>query len=956
MKKIINLFLITILLLLTCSASTFAQILVPEGNVAFVIASADDKTPTLTNREKVVSDKLKALGYSDITYVGSDKVAKSDLSKARFIIATEKQTMDAATVNSLIESGKGIALLYNAGNVVGGSWESRAIGGRYGVSAVGYIQVENGKAFLEGYGSDVSFQIQSASSAYYISEKYPSDWTVIGTNTRNPNFKTTFYKEHASGGKGVIFTYEPQYYTWSGESTFARIIEWIAMPSLRKGVTVPEGDVAFVITNPSDVTLPVGLTDREKAVKDQLESLGYTITYVSFSRLEISDLSKARFIIGVEYPSLGIITINSLIESGKGVALLYNAGSVAGGSWGSGGGRLQVENGKAFLEGYGSGISFEVSSSAYYISEKYPPDWIVIGTNTGNPNYKTAFYKKHASGGKGVIFTYYPQNYTWRGKSTFARIIEWIAMLSLRKGVTVPEGNVAFVITNPDDVTLPVGLTDREKAVKNQLESLGYIITYVSFSRLEISDLSKARFVIGVEYPSLGANTINSLIASGKGIALLYNAGNVVGGSWESRAIGGRYGVSAVGYIQVENGKAFLEGYGSDVSFQIQSASSAYYISEKYPSDWTVIGRNTKDVSCKTALYREHDSGGRGALFTYDPQYYTTEGNEILAKIAEWASGGLPIGKPTSKPSFTLSLATGLNFISLPMKPDIPYTARTFAERLGATLVIRYDAPSQEFVPFVPEASETDGFVIEGGQGYIVNVLEEKQVTFRGTVWTNTPPASPKQAPEKENAIWAFAVAGFVSTESDLKEPFSELRVIVKNQRTGQLSQCTLTGDMGEFATAFVHLSRKSVVRAGDMLEITVTNSRGQFLSAPVVREVSKIDLAKATVVANLRLGEIIPSQSQLFQNYPNPFNPETWIPFQLASSYEVTIRIYNVAGQLVRMLNLGQKTAGGYLDKNRAAYWDGRNELSEKVSSGVYFYSIEAGNFRSTRKLVVAK
>ncbi|HIE29646.1 TPA: hypothetical protein EYP66_20440, partial [Candidatus Poribacteria bacterium] len=132
MKKIINLFLITILLLLTCSASTFAQILVPEGNVAFVIASADDKTPTLTNREKVVSDKLKALGYSDITYVGSDKVAKSDLSKARFIIATEKQTMDAATVNSLIESGKGIALLYNAGNVVGGSWESRAIGGRYG--------------------------------------------------------------------------------------------------------------------------------------------------------------------------------------------------------------------------------------------------------------------------------------------------------------------------------------------------------------------------------------------------------------------------------------------------------------------------------------------------------------------------------------------------------------------------------------------------------------------------------------------------------------------------------------------------------------------------------------------------------------------------------------------------------------------------------------------------------
>jgi len=291
------------------------------------------------------------------------------------------------------------------------------------------------------------------------------------------------------------------------------------------------------------------------------------------------------------------------------------------------------------------------------------------------------------------------------------------------------------------------------------------------------------------------------------------------------------------------------------------------------------------------------------------------------------------------------------------MKPDVPYTARTFAEKLDSTLVIRYDAPSQEFVPFVPEASKTDGFVIEGGQGYIVNVLEEKQVTFRGTVWTNTPPASPKQIPDKENTIWAFAVAGFVSTESDLSEPFSELRVTVKNQRTGQLSQCVLTDDMGEFAIAFVDMSRKSVVvEAGDMLEITVTNSREQLVSAPVVREVSKIDLAKATIVVNLRLGEAIPSQSQLFQNYPNPFNPETWIPFQLAESAEVTIRIYNVAGQLVRVLNLGQKAAGWYLDKDRAAYWDGRNEYNERISSGVYFYSIEAGNFRATRKLVVAK
>jgi len=345
--------------------------------------------------------------------------------------------------------------------------------------------------------------------------------------------------------------------------------------------------------------------------------------------------------------------------------------------------------------------------------------------------------------------------------------------------------------------------------------------------------------------------------------------------------------------------------------------------------------------------------------------YYWRVKSANSAGASDWSE--VRAFRVISGPSFTLSLATGLNFISLPMKPDVPYTARAFAEKLGSTLVIRYDAPSQEFLPFVPEVSETDGFVIEGGQGYIVNVLEEKQVTFTGTVWSNTPPASIKQAPDKDNPIWAFAVAGLVSdkarrrkpsygTEPNLKENFSELRVTVKNQRTGQFSQCALTDDMGEFAVAFVDMNRKSVVKVGDMLEITVRNSRGQLVSVPVVFEVRKIDLAKATVVANLRLGEAIPSQSQLFQNYPNPFNPETWIPFQLAESAEVTIRIYNVAGQLVRAINLGQKTAGRYLDKKRATYWDGRNAHDEKISSGVYFYSINAGDFRATRRLVVAK
>ena len=93
---------------------------------------------------------------------------------------------------------------------------------------------------------------------------------------------------------------------------------------------------------------------------------------------------------------------------------------------------------------------------------------------------------------------------------------------------------------------------------------------------------------------------------------------------------------------------------------------------------------------------------------------------------------------------------------------------------------------------------------------------------------------------------------------------------------------------------------------------------------------------------------------TNLLQNHPNPFNPETWIPFQLSEANNVTIRIHNAVGHLVRTLDLGYKTSGPYVSRDRAAYWDGRNESGESVSSGIYFYLMEAGSFRAVRKMIV--
>ena len=103
-------------------------------------------------------------------------------------------------------------------------------------------------------------------------------------------------------------------------------------------------------------------------------------------------------------------------------------------------------------------------------------------------------------------------------------------------------------------------------------------------------------------------------------------------------------------------------------------------------------------------------------------------------------------------------------------------------------------------------------------------------------------------------------------------------------------------------------------------------------------------------------LALLIPKETVLLPNYPNPFNPETWIPYQLSEPAEVTLRIYTVKGILIRTLVLGHTPAGIYQSRSRAVYWDGRNDVGESVASGLYFYTLTAGDFTATRKLLIRK
>ncbi len=99
-----------------------------------------------------------------------------------------------------------------------------------------------------------------------------------------------------------------------------------------------------------------------------------------------------------------------------------------------------------------------------------------------------------------------------------------------------------------------------------------------------------------------------------------------------------------------------------------------------------------------------------------------------------------------------------------------------------------------------------------------------------------------------------------------------------------------------------------------------------------------------------------LPETTALLPNFPNPFNPETWIPYQLAKPAAVTITIYDVRGRVVRTLVLGNQPAGMYRNRSKAAHWDGRNHIGEKVATGVYFYTLKAGDYTATRKLLIRK
>ena len=161
--------------------------------------------------------------------------------------------------------------------------------------------------------------------------------------------------------------------------------------------------------------------------------------------------------------------------------------------------------------------------------------------------------------------------------------------------------------------------------------------------------------------------------------------------------------------------------------------------------------------------------------------------------------------------------------------------------------------------------------------------------------------------------------------------------------------------DLVAVAAAFGEAAAAPAAHATIIEHLTATEVK-HWLYAAQHANLTDPAFQRGVEVLKHLLALLTPKETALLPNYPNPFNPETWIPYQLATPADVALRIYAVDGSLVRVLSLGHKTTGIYESRTRAAYWDGRNNLGEPVASGLYFYTLTAGDFTATRKMLIRK
>ncbi len=311
--------------------------------------------------------------------------------------------------------------------------------------------------------------------------------------------------------------------------------------------------------------------------------------------------------------------------------------------------------------------------------------------------------------------------------------------------------------------------------------------------------------------------------------------------------------------------------------------------------------------------------------------------------------------------SGAINLNQGFNLVGLPLRdPRIQRVSDLLTlEEIGGNVPVIILTDGDTFT-LVGRAGDPGDIAITGGQGFIMTAQRAATVTLSGDGWYNA--ADPSAAPqvalkgiEVKHTTPVLALRGAVVDKgAGLKVP--TFRVTVKNLSTGRAVATAATPDEAGYQLTVVDIETARAATVGDLLEIVVKSPDPSVGIQPLRYTVTAEDVKRSYIQLPDLVAYEIPTETELLTNYPNPFNPETWIPYRLAEDAFVTLTIYDGSGQVVRFLNVGYRIAAAYEHRSKAIYWDGRNALGEQVASGVYFYTLTAGDYSATRKMLILK
>ena len=307
----------------------------------------------------------------------------------------------------------------------------------------------------------------------------------------------------------------------------------------------------------------------------------------------------------------------------------------------------------------------------------------------------------------------------------------------------------------------------------------------------------------------------------------------------------------------------------------------------------------------------------------------------------------------------SMTLKKGKNLVGVPVKDSRIATVGELLslEGVSATSAIVSQEGTFKVLTALDKGQDSD-IAITGGQSFIIVGKEDATVAVSGDAWDNVSAVATAAAMsavgfEVYSQTPVMAIQGSLNSNG-LPVETDQFKISLKNVNTGTIHTGSVIDN--QFKLTLVDAVSAKVASVGDVLEISVETGNQQYGVETRRHTVSQTDVTSSLLSLPELVTYEIPAETALLANYPNPFNPETWVPFRLAVDSDVQLTIYNSSGNMVRQIDIGFKTAAVYETKDRAIYWDGRNASGEMVASGVYFYTLEAGDYVSTRKMLILK